>query len=627
MNEGNRLMHGEGIVCLSSIDWDFIWQGHQEIMHRLAEAGNPVLFIENTGVRTPNFSDFPRLMARLRNWGKGPQGFREQEPNLIVLSPILLPFPYSRVACWINAWLLARAIKKWMSATKRNAPILWTFLPTPLVNAIITELEPSLVIYYCIDHFAASSSAAQAVVASETELFRKADIVFVTSVGLQKRACQFREAAHIFPFGIDFKLFEDFRRGGLKEPADIARIAHPRLGYIGGVHRWVDLELIRKAALNRPDYQFVLVGPEQTDTARLRDLPNVHLLGSRSHDTLPAYIGSFDAGLIPYRLTEYTRSVYPTKLNEYFAMGIPVISTALPEVLAYNETHKNVVVIAEGADHLISQISESLRTASAGREARIDAARRNGWSERVYAMSDLMSGFLAKRRAEPIIMAGLLRRLAQRHKRSTVITALALAIALGILRWTPLAWRLGEFLRLTQPPIAADAIVVIAGGAGESGEVGQGHEERVSRAIQLYRQGFADKIVLCSGNRRTFSELEVMRAIALTKNVRDADILLEPRGGGTHSMIASADLVIRSKAWKRILLVSSPYHMKRAVLTWKKLSPELEVVPTPIERSRFYRYSAAKALDNDRPGPNWAQLHGLLQETAAFAYYRYWGWI
>jgi hypothetical protein len=88
---------GRHIVCISSIDWDFVGQGHQEIMSRFAAAGHVVLFIENTGVRGPRFSDVPRLRHRLRNWSRGVKGFREDRPNLFVYSPIVLPFPYSRV--------------------------------------------------------------------------------------------------------------------------------------------------------------------------------------------------------------------------------------------------------------------------------------------------------------------------------------------------------------------------------------------------------------------------------------------------------------------------------------------------------------------------------------------------
>lgn len=618
---------GEGIVCLSSIDWDFIWQGHQEVMLRFAAAGNAVLFVENTGVRTPSLADFPRLAARLRNWWKGSSGFREQAPNLIVLSPLLLPFPYSRLACWVNARLLSRAIAKWMAATHRNAPVLWTFLPTPLVEAVVDEIDPALVVYYCIDDFAASSPAAGAVERSESRLFRRADVVMVTSLALRERARRSRDTTHVFPFGVDFEAFESARSRRGAEPKDLSGIPGPRVGYIGGIHRWVDLDLIVHAARARPSHQFVLIGPEQTDVGVLKGLSNVHLLGARPHDSLPAYIGAFDVGLIPYRLTKYTGSVYPTKLNEYFAMGIPVVSTPLPEVLAYNQSHDGLVAVADDADAFVALIDSSIEGAPLRRAQRIEAARRNSWSARFSAMSAVLAQALARRRSEPEVMKGLLRRLGLRHPRLTAALALTVAVGYGALFWTPLAWDLGARLILSEPPVSSDAIIVVAGGTGESGEIGQGYEERIGRAIELYRALYAPKILLCSGSKRAFSELEVMRAIALSNGVRDSDVLLGPRGGGTRSMLLGAELVVRERAWKRVLLVSSPYHMRRAVLTLKMLSPGLETVATPVEKSWFYNYSAAPSAGKPRRNPSWRQVRGLLQEAATLAYYRYRGWV
>ena len=110
------------ILCISSIDWDFIWQGHQEIMSTLASQGNRVLFLENTGVRSLKVSDLPRVRQRIRNWWRGTKGFREERPNLFVYSPLIVPLPYSRLARWVNRSLLLRSLRRWMGATGFNSP-------------------------------------------------------------------------------------------------------------------------------------------------------------------------------------------------------------------------------------------------------------------------------------------------------------------------------------------------------------------------------------------------------------------------------------------------------------------------------------------------------------------------
>jgi hypothetical protein len=135
-------LKGADIVCISSIDWDFIWQGHQQIMSMLAAQGNRVLFVENTGVRPPRLGDLGRLRHRVYRWWTSTRGFRQEAPNLHVFSPLVLPWPYSRLARWINRVLVLRAIRRWMRVMKFKRPVVWTFLPTPLAHELLWALEP-----------------------------------------------------------------------------------------------------------------------------------------------------------------------------------------------------------------------------------------------------------------------------------------------------------------------------------------------------------------------------------------------------------------------------------------------------------------------------------------------------
>lgn len=617
---------GEAIVVLGAIDWDFIWHW-QEISLRLAQTGNLVLYIENTGARAPILTDFPRLVARLRNWWKGEGGFREQHPGLIVLSPLVLPFPYSRIARRINAWLLRRAIRRWLDAAKRSSPVLFTFLPTPLVHDLIDGLDPGLVVFFCAENFAASSKGAMPIEASERQLFRRADLVFVNSRKLQKRALAFRAEAPVFPVGVSLEAFRPRDGSTGVEPHDLASIPHPRCVYVGGLHQWVDVELIRSAAASRPGYHFVLVGPEQVDMSLLRGISNVHLLGSRPHSSLPDYIGACDVGLIPYRVTRYTEGMYPAKLAEYLAMGLPVVSTELPEVLAFSEEHGNVVRLGSTRERFVTELDEALREGGSGRETRLEAARQNGWQQRVAGMSALMKEALEENRARPRVMGGVLSRMMHRYRRQSFSAALALAALVLAVRFTPAVWWLSEPLRLVQLPVASDAIVVLAGGPGESGEAAQGHEERIDQAIRLYRRGYAGKILLSSIAKRTYRESDIMRAIALAQGVRDGDVILSAEAPGTYRMVSQVHEDIRSRGWRRILLISSPYHMRRAVSTFQRRDPGLEIIATPPQRSRFYGYNEAEAVSWRRRGPTWRQLKSLIHEFTALGYYRLRGWI
>src|SRR5262249_50479310 len=240
------------IVCIASIDWDFIWQSHQEVMSRMAAQGHRVLFVENTGVRAPNLNDLGRLWHRIRNWWRGTKGFREERPNLFVFSPLLLPGPYLRLSRWINRFLLIRALQRWMRAISFYRPIAWTFLPTPLARDLISALDPQLTIYYCVDDLASSSAAAKKILPSEERLFAEADLVFVPSERLRQRAARFSDRVHLFPSGVDFELFEAARRRSSEPPLDVRDVRRPVVGYVGGLHQWVDQDLVAAVAGEMP---------------------------------------------------------------------------------------------------------------------------------------------------------------------------------------------------------------------------------------------------------------------------------------------------------------------------------------------------------------------------------------
>ena len=257
---------------------------------------------------------------------------------------------------------------------------------------------------------------------------------------------------------------------------------------------------------------FALIGPEQTDVARLKALPNVHLFGQRPHADLPRYVRGFDVGLVPYRITEYTANVYPTKLNEYLVMGIPVVATDLVEIRRFNSEHGEIVRIAGSADAFASEVSAAIGKVAppAEVERRIAVAESNSWERRLEKMSTLIESEIDARsdrapRAGKTGSAGSTtpRRRARRRSPARCWSRISSIFQ------TNLVWWLAEPLRISEPARASDAIVVFAGGVGESGQAGGGVQERISKAISLYREGVAPRMIISSGFVFTLHEAEV----------------------------------------------------------------------------------------------------------------------
>jgi glycosyltransferase involved in cell wall biosynthesis len=382
-------LSGRSIVLISSIDWGFLWQGHQEIAVRFAAAGARVFFVENTGVRTVRPSDAGRIVDRIRRSIIGqPRGERRTR-DVTVVSPLVLPFPRSRIARAVNERLLLPRLARTLREAGASDPVLFTFLPTPTARRLIELVRTprSVLVYWCIADFRELSDLGSELIEAEAAIVRSADLVFVQGRAFADRFARVNPRIHTFQFGVNLERFDV-----ALPPADEVRsLPRPVIGYNGGLHRHVDVGLIEKLADAFPHGSLVLVGPLQRNAEGLAARRNVHLLGQRPFDQLPALIAGFDVGLIPYVRSAYTDTVFPTKLFEYLAMGVPVVSTDLPEVRNLG-LPAHAVRVGSDADDVVDAVRASVAPAMADdRAPRAALARERDWRTIVARMSALIA--------------------------------------------------------------------------------------------------------------------------------------------------------------------------------------------------------------------------------------------
>ena len=252
------------------------------------------------------------------------------------------------------------------------------------------------------------------------------------------------------------------------------------------------------------------------------------------------------------------------------------------------------------------------------RTRRIDAARENSWESRIASMWKLVEGALAEQEAVGRRWDERLRWLYGAARRR-MATAAAIVVTTYLLFFqTPLVWWLAEPLRMSAPVSHADAIVVFAGGVGESGAAGGGYQERVKQAVALYHQGTARWLIFSSGFVYAFQEAQIMKELAVANGVPPSAIILETRAANTYENVVFVRRILDARNWRRVALVSSPYHMRRATLTAKRVAPEIAVIPAPAAGSQFYAHHHGASLD---------QILGILHEYVAIVVYWWRGWI
>jgi glycosyltransferase involved in cell wall biosynthesis len=235
------------ILCISSIDWDFIWQGHQEIMSTLAAEGHRVVFLENTGVRAPKVRDLPRVRQRIRNWWRGTKGFREERPNLFVYSPLVLPFPYR--ASPAGSIASSDADSSEMDARDRLLPPDRVDVPADAAGAGPPARDRSAAHHLLLHRRSGVELAGGAKDRAERTASLQGSGPRVRDLRSPSQAGrQFSSNVHVFPFGVSFERFDRVRSANDAAPADLQPLRRPVVGYVGGLHQWVDQELIAAAA-------------------------------------------------------------------------------------------------------------------------------------------------------------------------------------------------------------------------------------------------------------------------------------------------------------------------------------------------------------------------------------------
>jgi glycosyltransferase involved in cell wall biosynthesis len=304
------------MVCLSHLRWDFVYQRPQQLLSRCARERR-VFFIEEPAFDSPVphleidnregrlWIVVPHLPDRL----DGSKGLTEEAIQ-------------RQLQELMDQLLLGQRIRQY---------VLWYY--TPMALDFSRHLEPLAVVYDCMDELSAFKGASPLMKEREAELLRRADLVFTGGQSLYEAKREMHPQVHLFPSSVDAAHFAKARQS-LQDPADQAGIAHPRFGFFGVIDERMDLELIDGIAAARPDWQLVMIGPVvKIDPAQLPRRPNIHYLGGKAYQDLPAYIAGWSVALLPFAINDATRFISPTKTPEYLAAGKPIVSTPIRDVV------------------------------------------------------------------------------------------------------------------------------------------------------------------------------------------------------------------------------------------------------------------------------------------------------
>jgi len=359
------------LICFSHLRWDFVFQRPQHLLTRFAK-DHRVFFIEE-----PSFGDDePRFEISKR------------ENGLHVVQPHL---PHG---CDIDAEMngLVSSLVKEQEITNY---VVWFY--TPMMIRFADTLAPKAIVYDCMDELSMFKGAPPELIPRENELFERADLVFTGGQSLYEAKRDKHPAVYAFPSSIDVAHFEQALTL-TDEPEDQKNIPHPRVGFCGVIDERTDIELLGKIAELRPDYHYVMIGPVvKIDESDLPKRENIHYLGGKNYNDLPAYIGGWDVAMMPFAMNDSTRFISPTKTPEYLAAGRPVVSTPIRDVVRpYGE--KGLVHIASTAEEFVDAIDTALTEDTDNRRAKAaEHLATISWDKTQSAMAELINEVITDR--------------------------------------------------------------------------------------------------------------------------------------------------------------------------------------------------------------------------------------
>lgn len=368
-------------IAHSHLRWDFVWQRPQQILSRLAK-DHPILFVEE-----PIFHD----------GGEHPRGFGAAElalsyphPNVIRVVPRLdaaLAADYDAAATRVRDLLQDKLDTSSLLASLFKNRILWFYTPMP-APIMLSELGEVGVVYDCMDELAQFKDAPRDIRKREQFLLKNADVVFTGGRNLYENKSRVHSNVHFFGCGVDIQHFGKARLPETKIAGAVQGFEGPIAGYFGVIDERLDYALIADLAENKPDWNFMLVGPVvKVDPAILPQAPNLHWLGQQDYKDLPNYVKAFDVCLMPFALNDATQYINPTKTLEYMAAKKPILSTAVADVV---KNFTPVVQVANSRQEFVRRLEATRALADEILAAGLAMAEAASWESIVEKIKYLV---------------------------------------------------------------------------------------------------------------------------------------------------------------------------------------------------------------------------------------------
>ncbi len=331
-----------------------------------------------------------------------------EQCSFIQVTPLIsLPLnflPEGKIYDWLNRYnnyVVNRVIKQIIKDYKVKDYIFFnSFHPVlcPFVPANIRP-RPLASIYQSLDEISEEPYIARHGIHAEEIAMQGCDIAIGTSTKLcERHALKHHREVHLLANAADYDTFENAINKPFKKPAEFNEFTRPVIIYTGHYSDLrLDHELVKKITETFTNYEILFVGTYvDTDLHKygLDTISNLHFIGSRLIEQLPAYLKYSKVAIIPYKSNSLTAGIYPLKINEYLAAGIPCVSSNFSKDIA---AFADVIYLADTHEQFIECIKKALQENPQEQLAkRMQVAKDNSWRMRIKKLEGIIENFVSQ---------------------------------------------------------------------------------------------------------------------------------------------------------------------------------------------------------------------------------------
>lgn len=307
----------------------------------------------------------------------------------VLTLPPILPvnfLPHGKIYRWVNRFnanRVARSIQKAMKQFRFSKPIVINAFAPGLGVALVGKLNETKTIYYCYDEITQANWSKRHGGAMEKIFSASADAIVVSSEALCEEKRQLNKNCFVVKNGVDAEVFKN---------GAIIKNEMPVVGFIGSLDSRVDFRLLDEIIMQSPEITFRFIGQIVDERFHLlKTWKNVEWIPPVSYEKLPKHVAQFDVGIIPFIKSEFTKKIYPLKINEYLAMGKPVVMTSFASLPEF----ENIVERADDAHYFKQAITKVLLSDNDElRKSRRRFSENNSWAARASEFDKIIKSLL-----------------------------------------------------------------------------------------------------------------------------------------------------------------------------------------------------------------------------------------